>query len=262
MDNLTIVKKTSAEADQVESALLDALKDQKVRLRSQLVVAIGGDGTMLRAIREHHNQDVLFVGVSAGHLGFLQVVRPSELPQLVEALDSSSYSVISAPLLQAQEPAGKVLGYAFNDISVERCSPSAAKFSVQIGQSSGSFIGDGVIFATPLGSTAYSLAASGPIIDSSVEDVFVVTPNNPHVSELYSTLQRPHVLSRSRRVKIQFDQEELTDRPVRLATDGLVIQERFATDLEISLSDKKVKLIQLSEHGFHDRIESKRLGRS
>jgi len=261
MKNLIIVKKPSKEADLVEATLLSALNNVSVKLDEPIVAAIGGDGTMLWAIKKHRHQNKMFVGISAGHLGFLQVVNREEIEELAQALKQKTYSYISAPLLQVQDSKGKTLGYAFNDVSVERKGPRAAKFGLHIGQSAGRFVGDGVIFATPLGSTAYSLAAAGPIIDSEAEDVFIVTPNNPHISELYSSLQRPHVLSRNRQVKLSFDAEELSERPLQLIVDGVVIRTQFDGHLTISLSNQTVRLIQLGA-GFHDRIESKRLGRS
>ncbi len=262
MKHLTIVKMSSPGADRAETNLLESLQKLRVTLDRPIIAAIGGDGTMLRAIKKHRTDDALFVGISTGHLGFLQVVDSDKIQELVEALAAKTYSLITAPMLHVRDKQDQVLGYAFNDISVERNGPRAAKFSVHIGQSIGSFIGDGVIFATPLGSTAYSLAASGPIIDAEAEDVFVVTPNNPHISELYSTLQRPHVLSRNRTVSIDFQQAEQEGRPVQLIVDGVVVQKKLTDSVRISLSDQKVHLIQLSQRGFHDRIEAKRLGRS
>jgi len=264
VNRLVFVTKPSSRAQAVERRLRPLLEGLPAALAEPLVVAVGGDGTMLHAIREHLDERALFVGVSAGTLGFLQTVEPDRLEALAAALRSGAYGVIEAPLLTVREAAGggRVLGRAFNDVVVERRGARAARFGLHVGGSAGGFIGDGVIFATPLGSTAYSLAAGGPIIDSNVQDVFVVTPSNPHLSALYSSLQRPHVLGRGRRVRISVAAADAEERPVKLTADGFELADNVRTDVEIYLSERKVRLIELEPDGFRSRIEDKRLGRS
>jgi NAD+ kinase len=155
-----------------------------------------------------------------------------------------------------------MLGYAFNDIIVERSGPHAARFDLDIDHTRGTFVGDGVIFATPLGSTAYSLAAGGPIIDSRAQDLCVVTPNNPHISPLYSSLQRPHVLTKHRRVTIKVRPDDAEERPLQLTIDGQVALAHMTSPVEIFVSRQSVKLLQLEDNGFHDLIDARRLGHS
>lgn len=251
--------KPAVEARQAEQILQAELLKQSFTTNEKLVFAIGGDGTLLKAIRDHIETADLFIGISAGTLGFLQAIETDAISELVTALKRREYSAISAPLLAARDTTG-IIGYAFNDISIERFGPRAAKFSLQIGDSPGNFVGDGIIFATPLGSTAYSLATGGPIIDSEIEHAYVVTPNNPHVSLQYSSLQRPHVLHGDRVVSIMVSNEVLAERPLQVIFDGYSTP--LEAGLEIFLSNKKVKLLELSKSGFHNRIEDKRLGRS
>ena len=255
-----VISKTD-KAQAAEKKLKETLEKIKPGFDADLVVAIGGDGTMLHAIMTHQDKNIPFLGISAGKLGFLQIVELDQIDALAEALVQNKYSTIDVPLIAAVQN-DKSLGYAFNDISVERGGPRAAKFNVQIGKSGGSFIGDGIIFATPLGSTAYTLAAGGPIIDSKAQNVMVVTPNNPHVSVLYSTLQRPHVISGSRKVAIQIDEGENHSHPVKLVIDGETILDNISGEVDIVYSDRTVKLIEFVPDGFHDRIENKRLGRN
>ena len=259
MGKLTFVTKPTRQALEVEEQLQSEIEEQDFAPTTNTVFAIGGDGTLLKAIRDHVDSDSLFVGISAGTLGFLQAVDPSQLTALVSALKHNTYSTIRSPLLAARNTTG-VIGYAFNDISIERQGPRAAKFSLQIGNSPGNFVGDGIIFATPLGSTAYSLASGGPIIDSTIQDAFVITPNNPHVSTQYSSLQRPHVLKGDRVVAVMCDNATVAERPLQIIFDGY--SQPFHAGVEVFLSDKLVKLAQLSTDGFHNRIEDKRLGRN
>ena len=262
MSPITYVTKPTAQAVALEQELHSLFADRELVLEKPVVIAIGGDGTMLRAIKLYNHHDALFVGVSAGHLGFLQTVNPSELPQLVEALVNKTFTTMPAPMLGIRQPGDSVAVYGFNDISIERASARAAKFGLHIGDSAGQFIGDGVIFSTPLGSTAYSLAAGGPIIDAEAADVFLITPNNPHISALYSGLQRPHILGANRVIKLSFDQDEIAERPLQLICDGHTVPISFSQDLEIFLSDKVVNLIDLAQKGWQSHIEAKRLGRN
>lgn len=258
MGELLFVTNSSEAAKDAESYLRESLVDSPVD--DTLVFAIGGDGTLLHAIKQHYQDKPILIGISAGSLGLLQTIDTNQLPQLLVALQKQSYHLLEAPLLEASYE-NEVIGYAFNDISVERAVSRAAKFQLDVDGSSGTFVGDGIIFSTPLGSTAYSLAAGGPIIDSKLQDIFVVTPNNPHLSSINSSLQRPHVLSKNRQIRIEMTAEDMKDRPLQISIDGQVAVKPVAKPFTISVSDKKVRLLQLEADSIHTRIEDKRLGR-
>lgn len=261
MKNITIFTKPSPKAKSIAKQLEQAMQGLDKEPQKPIVIAIGGDGTMLLAIKEHELEHISFIGISAGHLGFLQTLEPEDIPMLVDSLKKNAFTTIAAPLLAVRyEDSKEVLGYGFNDITIERSGPRAARFELHVDDNAGTFIGDGIIFSTPLGSTAYSLAAGGPIIDSRAQDVFVVSPSNPHVSPLYSSLQRPHVMQRGRIIKIESTSEDLQERPIQLSIDGTVIDKNLLYPVEVYVSDKCVNLLELKEKDFHSRIDKKRLG--
>lgn len=142
-------------AEELEQNLRILFEKSPAHGEQTIVIAIGGDGTMLHAIKQHAHLDPLFVGVSAGALGFLQTIEPEEITQLVGALATGEYGIMRAPMLGVRQTGDSVSVYGFNDISIERAAARAAKFTLHIGDSTGRFVGDGVIFSTPLGSTAY-----------------------------------------------------------------------------------------------------------
>lgn len=272
MDKVTFVTKPTKKARSAELVVKRALKSVKKLPAIPLVIAVGGDGTMLMAVKKYQLEDVMFVGISAGTLGLLQAVDVEQIPQLAEALTKNTYALIKSPLLEAsvckpaensalEDEITEVIGYGFNEVSVERQGPRAAKFHLKIDGSSGSFVGDGVIFATPLGSTAYSMAAGGPVVDTKIKDVFIATPNNPHFSILYSSLQSPHVLDKGRRVRIEINREDVDERPAQLSIDGQVILPKITQPVNIGLSDRSINLLQLAPGSLHNRINNKRLGR-
>ncbi len=268
MNNITIFTKPSPKAQAIERNLRRQLEKSKVSPKREVIITIGGDGTTLMAIKEHINSNAAFVGISAGHLGFLQTLEEKDIPSLIQALKTNSFTTIEAPLVgvaysgkKTDEKRGSVIGYGFNDVIVERFGPRAVRFDLHIDDASGTFIGDGVIFATPLGSTAYSLAAGGPIIDSRAQDVLVITPSNPHISALYSSLQRPHVLQKGRTIKIHATKEDLGERPIQLSIDGIAAVQVLTAPIEIFLSNKTVSLLEITASDFHNRIDMKRLGK-
>lgn len=270
MGRYIFVTKDSEAAKTVENKVRNILSN--VDVEGVFILAIGGDGTLLSAIKDHFNEDVTFIGISAGSLGLLQTVDVNDLPQLVAALNSREYELIKAPLLVAShckivdkdaknDQLTEVIGYGFNDISVERQESRAAKFHLKVDNSTGNFVGDGVIFSTPLGSTAYSLAAGGPIIDSELQDGYVVTPNNPHISNLHTSLYRPHVLGKNRKVRIEINDVDKSERPLQVAIDGQIAARNITEPIHIGLSSKYVKILQLEKDKFAKQLEAKRLGR-
>jgi NAD+ kinase len=147
--------------------------------RADLVVSLGGDGTMLRAMRLADQQHALVLGVNLGKLGFLAEVDVPDLPSALTAIDEHAYTV--EPRLAVDATIHGEVHTAFNDIAVVRFpGQGAAVVSVRAaGQPFVSYAADAVVVATPTGSTAYSFSAGGPIVSPAVE-ALVVTPAAPH----------------------------------------------------------------------------------
>jgi NAD+ kinase len=147
--------------------------------RSDLVVSLGGDGTMLRAMRLADRQRAPVLGVNLGKLGFLAEVDVPELPAALSAIDRQDFTV--EPRLAIDATIGSVVVTAFNDVAAVRVpGQGGAVVAVLVGgQPFVSYAADAVIAATPAGSTAYSFSAGGPIMSPSVE-ALLVTPAAPH----------------------------------------------------------------------------------
>jgi len=147
--------------------------------RSDLIVSLGGDGTMLRAMRLSDGQGAPVLGVNLGKLGFLAEVDVPGLQEALCAVDAKEFTI--EPRLAVDAILGDQVMTAFNDIAVVRFPGHAtAKLSVLAGgQPFVSYAADAVVVATPTGSTAYSFSAGGPIVSPSVE-ALVVTPASPH----------------------------------------------------------------------------------
>ena len=146
--------------------------------RSDLIVSLGGDGTMLRAMRLADGQHAPVLGVNLGKLGFLAEVDVPDLPAALTAIDEKDFTV--EPRLAIDSTVAGQRVTAFNDIATVREPGGAMAVAIRVsGQPFVSYAADAVVVATPTGSTAYSFSAGGPIVSPSVE-ALLVTPAAPH----------------------------------------------------------------------------------
>ena len=152
---------------------------EELAKRSDLVVSLGGDGTMLRAMRLADGQRAPVLGVNLGKLGFLAEVDVPDLPGALSAIDENKFTV--EPRLAVDAVIGDKTVTAFNDIATVRFpGQPTAKVEVRAaGHPFVSYAADAVVVATPTGSTAYSFSAGGPIVSPAVE-ALVLTPAAPH----------------------------------------------------------------------------------
>ena len=153
--------------------------DTELGQRSDLVVSLGGDGTMLRAMRLADGQRAPVLGVNLGKLGFLAEVDVPELPDALSAIDNNEFT--TEPRLALDAVIGDEVVTAFNDVATVRFPglPTAVVAVRAAGHPFVSFAADAVVVATPTGSTAYSFSAGGPIVSPAVE-ALLVTPAAPH----------------------------------------------------------------------------------
>jgi NAD+ kinase len=156
-----------------------AVSARELGRRSDLLVSLGGDGTMLRAMRLADGQRAPVLGVNLGKLGFLAEVDVPDLPRALSAIDRQDFTI--EPRLAIDARFGSADLTAFNDVAAVRVpGQGSAVVAVRVGgQPFVSYAADAVIVATPTGSTAYSFSAGGPIMSPSVE-ALLVTPAAPH----------------------------------------------------------------------------------
>ncbi|WP_372664836.1 NAD(+)/NADH kinase [Amycolatopsis kentuckyensis] len=178
--------------------------------RSDLVVSLGGDGTMLRAMRLADGQRAPVLGVNLGKLGFLAEVDVPDLPGALSAIDDHQFTVEPRLAVDAVLEGRKIT--AFNDIAVVRVpGDGSAVVAVRVGgQPFVSYSADAVVVATPTGSTAYSFSAGGPITSPAVE-ALLVTPAAPHSAYSRGVVLSVHdevtleLLSTSGRLAVEVD---------------------------------------------------------
>ena len=167
-----------------------------------LLLTLGGDGTLLRGVRRVAGRGIPVLGVNLGHLGFLTSVSPPDLVEaLAAALEGRAFLdprfTLEGRIISAAGAEGPRL-WALNDIVLHQgAAARVVRLDLAVGRNAereevGSFSGDGVIIATPTGSTGYSLSAGGPIIAPTM-DCIVVTPISPHTLSMRPLLLPDHV---------------------------------------------------------------------
>jgi len=172
--------------------VLDGVEFDLLCNKSDFLVSLGGDGTLLSLVRKSYGSHKPVVGINAGTLGFLADVRISEVDAFLDNLLLGEYRIDDRMMIDGyiQTANGREKFHAFNDVVITRPSIShMVKIDASVdGEWFNSYRGDGLIISTPTGSTAYNLAAGGPVMYP-LTQAFIMTPIAAH-----SLTQRPMVL--------------------------------------------------------------------
>ena len=221
---------------------------------SDLVVVLGGDGTLLAAARLLQNREVPILPVNLGALGFMTSVTLDELYPLLEQTLADEHRVSERMVLQAEVVRDGLTiqaQRALNDAVVNQAALARLmEFHVHVGGSHvGRYRADGLIIATPTGSTAYSLAAGGPILHPDIH-AFVITPICPHM-----LTNRPLVVPDSSRIEVTFTHG---GEPVHVTLDGQVGWQLERDDrVVITKSPNRVLLVQPPRKSYFEVLRSK-----
>lgn len=218
-----------------------------------MVVALGGDGTMLSAVRSSGPLGIPVLGINLGSLGFLTELTPRDLDQTLERISRGDYFVEKRMLLEA-----KVVGegmaeplVALNDAVVDKGAVARViHLDLYVNEEFiSSYAADGLIVSTPTGSTAYSLAVGGPIIHPTI-DAIIVAPIAPH-----TLAQRPMVFSPEDRVRIVVASDR---RGATFTVDGQVACVlNSGESVSIERAAFKTHLVRFAENSFYRVLRDK-----
>lgn len=206
--------------------------------QADVIVPVGGDGTMLHAIRAHYELNKPFVGINAGTRGFL-MNNLSDGETVVNLLEEEiRYQTLWMIEARIETESGTETIYGFNDIWVERTEGQTLRMFLQIDDKppSAMIVGDGMLFCTPQGSTGYNLALRGKVILPGVP-VLQVTPM---AAVLNKSPLGSIILSENSRITLTFD--KLSTRPGRIMMDGIVCGIKDFKKLIISKSALTIEL--------------------
>ena len=218
---------------------------------SEMMVTIGGDGTLLRGVRLAVLLEIPILGINTGRLGFLtEIETTGDIVHQVQRLFRGEFAVEERVALQVSVN-GVGAHFALNDVVVRRGAQARmAPFGLSLdGEPIAHIPSDGIVVSTPTGSTAYFLSAGGPIIAPTV-DAFGVASLLPH-----TLFARPLIVPTSSTIEITCDSEIVH---ANLETDGTFVSDLSSGDLvTVVRAPRPVKFARTGDHAFFARLEEK-----
>ncbi len=229
--------------------------EEQIAERADLVIAIGGDGTLLYAARLVAKHGVPLLGINRGRLGFLTDILPQDVLECVGSVLEGKVEREERTLLLAclrKAHGAPIESLALNDVVLQKAATGRMlDFETQVnGRYVNTHAGDGLVVATATGSTAYALSCGGPIVEPDL-DVLVLAPICPHTLS-----DRPVVVSARSVVEIILIERYETFAQV--ACDGVVIGDMTPEDrLEIKASQQRITLLHPAGHDYYKLLRSK-----
>ncbi len=219
-----------------------------------ILISIGGDGTILRAATLVRDSGVPILGINAGRLGFLATVQKDNIPEFMQFIIDKKYSVSKRTLLSLssipENETIKDLNFAINEISVSR-KETTSMITIETylnDEYLNSYWADGLIIATPTGSTGYSMSCGGPILTPNVQS-FVITPIAPH-----NLNARPLVVPDETEFRLKISGR---DDYYLVSLDSRIISVKNDTILFIKKSPFEINMIEIPNETFLKTLRNK-----
>ncbi|MDZ7683366.1 MAG: NAD(+)/NADH kinase [Fodinibius sp.] len=217
---------------------------------ADIIIAMGGDGTMLYTARLMRSISKPILGVNSGRLGFMAYTQKENLDQALEYLLDENYRIEKRYLLEAEDNQGNIY-HALNEfLFSKRDSTSMVNVSAEYDDMFiNNYWADGLIVASPTGSTAYNLSSGGPIVMPNT-NVMVVTPINPH-----TLTTRPLILPSDKNLQITVEEQE---HEVLFSYDGQINEiTSYPFKVNIKRSNFTIDLIELPHQSYFDTLRQK-----
>ena len=216
------------------------------------IIVLGGDGTFIRAARQHLDMNVPMLGVNMGTVGFLSNIEAHELSEYLPRFLQQDYSIDERMMIELQiwrNGEIKQRSYCLNELTIKSRDGNILNLDIRIaGQGYGSYRGDGIIVATPTGSTAYSLSCGGPITDPEL-DVFIITP-----IASYLLAQRPLVIAADKELCLG----AIGAADAYISMDGqLKVDLQAGDQIYVRKAALKLKMVHLKPRDFFATVDNR-----
>jgi NAD+ kinase len=216
------------------------------------MLSLGGDGTFLKSFMAAHNRSIPLVGINMGRLGFLSEISADEMEKALDNIIAGNICIDERTVLELEIERNNrsEIYYALNEVTVTKLeSSSMIKIHASINNEYlNSYWADGLIIATPTGSTAYSLSVGGPILTPDSEN-FVISPICPH-----NLTVRPLVVPDHHTISLNVEGRGLQ---FLVSADSFAESVYFSATLKIRKASFKVKTIRLKDHSFFSTLRNK-----
>jgi NAD+ kinase len=235
--------------------LIEGLKPTTLHDASiDIILSLGGDGTLLRAARIGTQRGIPVLGINLGRLGFLAAASPDQAEDALRRLQRGHFQVERRVALNARIGDDGPQALAINDVVIHKGGVARViRIALSVdGETVGTYSADGIIVATPTGSTAYSLSAGGPIVVPSV-DCFIITAISPHTMAV-----RPLVVPSSATVAIRVLDPVPDPDELLVSIDGQATAHLKARqDVTVVVAPDPVLLAQINDESFFGRLSRK-----
>lgn len=241
--------------DKLESAGFEV--SESIEKNTELLITIGGDGSFLQAIHKFDFVDIPVLAINTGHLGFFAELSPNEIDKFIAAYINEEYFIQEVHTLNADifTKTKSIKVNAINEIVIKNIQSRTVHLDLQVdGIKIEHFSGDGMLIATPIGSTAYNYSAGGSIVDPKL-NLFQLTPIAPMNTNAYRSFTSSIIVPTTSVISIspEYDFED----SILIVIDGTEYKFTQIKSLRIYKSTFKLKLLRLNGYEFWNRVAEK-----
>lgn len=224
---------------------------------AELIISIGGDGSFLKTVHDYNFIQTPIVGINTGHLGFFPEIPPNNIDNFIKSYKNNDFLIQDIALIKANICANNFnsIMYAINEVVVKGDKSRTVHLTLDVnGKYIQNFSGDGMIISTPTGSTAYNYAAGGSIVDPDL-NLMQLTPLYPINTNAYRCFTSSIIFSSESIIKII--PEYRFEDSILIVIDGVEYRFNHMSNIEITLSDLKIKLLRMLDYEFWSRVSEK-----
>lgn len=260
---INIISNTNYESRDVTARLMSILKSQgftstkKFSDKAELTIVVGGDGAFIKAVHKSNFSQIPIVGINTGHLGFYQEILPNDLEEFVEDYMVGNYSTVEITLLGAEVFTSNRRYFltAINELVLKAQHSKVIHMDVFVDRNHlEKFSGDGILIATPSGSTGYNMSGGGSLIYPKLE-ALEITPLNPISSSAYRALPNSMIVPSNLVISLVPEKRYANSNLVLI--DGFEFEYKNLKKINVRASDKKIVQLVFSKNNYWENIKSK-----
>lgn len=261
INKITIYKNSSEKSIEAERELAKELEKHKLEIVDKnydLAISIGGDGTFLKMVnRTNFNENIYYVGINTGTLGFLQELTTEDYKVFLEDITKNILTTeeIALEEISVITKNNTYHYFALNEIVIRRKDLKVLESKIKVDDVFlEDFAGDGLLISTNVGSTAYNMSLGGSIIDKNIT-ALTLTPIAPLKSKMYKNLNNSIILSKERTIKL-----EPTTPNLILTIDGINKEIEDIIKIQVKISEHKIKCLKRNSDNFIKTVHDKLIG--
>lgn len=263
MNKIKIVSNKSDKTKKIKNKVLELISKYDFKIDEDfpdLVMAIGGDGTFLKALKETgYNSSICYIGINTGHLGFLQDINVEEVEEVFKSIKDESYNIDKLHLVNVDIyfNNNKASYKALNEFVLREQNLKVLKADIRLNDAQLEyFVGDGFIISSPTGSTAYNMSAGGSIIYPSLE-VLQFYPLAPlPLSKHYTNLKSGIIIPKELEINIQPKKSYMDKLLVIIDGEPLAFSFKIKR-IGVKLSNESINILRVKSYDFCNRLNEK-----